>query len=282
MKIYVNGTLQESSAPHIDVNDRGFSLGDGLFETIKYDGERLQFFEQHFQRFKLSAKTLFIPFEYSANDLQRVCLDLINQNKLEKQTVAIRLTLTRGVSKRGIAIHEQVSPTLVITSVPYQPPTTYPKTYITTIRRNEYSPITQLKTTHYLESILARQSAVSSGYDEGIMLNTRGYITETSIANLFLVANNTVRTAPIHSGIMPGIIRGIIIQCCKLAEIDLVEEEIDRRSLDHVCEAFQTNSLIGIQPLSSINDIQLSLPPGNTVTSKITSLYKKHFESPNA
>ena len=104
------------------------------------------------------------------------------------------------------------------------------------------------------------------------MLNMDGFITECSIANIFFVKNNAVMTPSIESGILPGIVRNYVITLCQKNNIPVCEKLITQDEALNCDEVFQTNSLIGIQPLSAINQKQFSVL-NFKITHALTKLY---------
>ena len=254
MHVFINDCIIPEEKAYIHIKDRGFMLGDGIFETCKVQNGHIEFFREHYNRLLDSANALFIPFHYKFDELKKICHELIEANDLMNKTSAMRITLTRGIGLRGINLPEKPSPTLCISVTNYIAQNDhYPRAFITSIKRNPFSVMTKHKTLNYIEPILARHEAQSEGFDEGIMLNTDGFITECSIANIFFVKNNIVTTPCVDSGILPGIMRNHIIRLCRKNNIPVFEKKINSDEALNSDEIFQTNSLIGIQPLSSIN-----------------------------
>lgn len=256
MKIFLNNNILSEDQASISLNDRGLLLGDGLFETIKAEKGRIFFFNQHYARLKTSADILSIPLSYDSHQLLNICQQLLTLNELNRSAAFIRITLTRGASQRSISISSlDTSPTIFITANQFDANQDfYPSVFITSIRRNPESPIIRLKTLNYLEPILARREAQINGFDEGIMLNTKGLISECSVANIFFVKDNKISTPRIENGILPGIVREIVINLCKKNQIPIIEKDISIQEALESEAAFQTNSLIGIQPISRINE----------------------------
>ena len=261
MHVLINDHIISEEKAYIHIKDRGFLLGDGVFETLKVQNGHIEFFEAHYERLKDSAITLFIPFDYNTSTLKTMCLALIKENKLDHSIASMRITLTRGIGLRGINFPENPMPTLLITVAPYHQPQNdqHPRAFITSIKRNQYSLITKLKTLNYLEPVLARNAAQLKGFDEGIMLNTSGFIAECSTANIFFVKGDKVITPSVESGILPGIIRNHIIELCNKNNINIIEKSVSIDDAINADEIFQTNSLIGIQPISQINEKKFSV-----------------------
>ena len=274
MKIILNGNIVSANLPLIYPDDRGLLLGDGLFETIKAQQGNLLFFKEHYERLILSAKKLSMPLQYSLLDLKKQCQQLLKINTLSD--AAIRITLTRGRSiTRGISFSTE-SPTLMMTVVPYAHPSIQePTAYITDIKRNEYSLLTALKTLNYLEPILAKKQAIQQGYTEGIMINTKGAVTETSIGNVFAVIDQKVFTPHLNEGLLPGIVRQAIINSCAKMDNPIIETTLYPADLLKATEIFQTNSLLEIQSFAKINEHPLFTQEQAIFTQKIFNAYQR-------
>ncbi len=252
--IYLNNEWLDEKQPVISSKDRGFLLGDGIFETIKVVNNHIQFFDEHWRRFSQSAEFLKLSLPITKTELENSIHHLIILNQLEQKLSVVRLTLTRGIGERGIQLSTQTKPTCMITANSYVPNLKKEiSLYISLWRKNEYSPLSNIKSLNYLENILAREEAQTKGYDEALLLNTKGNLAETTIANFFIVANNKIITAPIGDGILPGIMRANIIQLAKKRGIEVIERSLSADIIDDATEAFISNVLIGIMPVKQIN-----------------------------
>ena len=256
--LFINGSFVSEESPIIYANDRGLLLGDGLFETIKSVSGVLHYFDRHYNRLKKAAAILEMPLSYSLDDLKHYGEQLLKSNQLMDQVAAVRITLTRGRGERGISVSSS-SPTLLMTAVAYDDSVADKpiRMMVTDNRRNEYSVLTTLKTTQYLESIMARQSAQACGFDEGMLLNTKGMLTESSVANIFFVKDDHLITPPISDGVLPGIMRQLILDYCATTGISVEERSVAPTEVYGMTAAFQTNSLIGIQLMSCFDDYYL-------------------------
>jgi branched-chain amino acid aminotransferase len=270
MILFINGSFLSEESPIIYANDRGLLLGDGLFETIKSVNGALRYFDRHYNRLKKAAAILEIPLSYSSEDLKHYGEQLLRSNQLMDQVAAVRITLTRGRSARGISVSSS-SPTLLITAVAYDESVADRpiRMMVTDNRRNEYSVLTTLKTTQYLESIMARQSAQACGFDEGMLLNTKGMLTESSVANVFFVKDSHLITPPISDGVLPGIMRQLILDYCATIGMSVEERSVTPAELYDMTAAFQTNSLIGIQLISCFDDYYLPELSDNSIIRRL-------------
>ncbi|MCD6046328.1 MAG: branched-chain amino acid aminotransferase [Gammaproteobacteria bacterium] len=280
MNLFLNDQLLAPTAASPLCFDRGLLLGDGLFETIRAENNTLLFFEAHYERLKQGALALAIDFTLSALELKNRCHQLLAANHLETTIASVRTTLTRGCAERGIDIPKQQNPTLLIQAAAYTNASAKPKSvYITDIIRNEYSPIIRLKTTNYLELILAKKQAVDRGYDDGLMLNTQGAITELSTANIFVVIEGAIITPPLKDGVLPGIMRQEIITASRQVDIDILEKTLYPEDLLTASECFSSNSLIEIQPILSINEHRFATGTEAIVTQRVIDAYIERKES---
>ena len=245
MTVYLNGRLITTNAARIDPTDRGFTLGDGLFESIAVRGGQVRRLAQHFDRLQNGVEILGLTLP-AADELSNALEQVRSANDVKDGV--LRLTLSRGAALRGLVPATCAEPTLLITvdaSVIDLSPITAITATVT--RRNEHSPLAQIKTINYLDNILARREAVEKGADEAILLNTAGRLAEATVANLFMVIDGQTLTPPVAEGALPGVMRADIIAAGEAAEEPLVSADFLRAS-----EAFVTNSA-GIRGLVSVD-----------------------------
>ena len=249
--IYNNKTIPSESAC-IKHNDRGFTLGHGLFETILVKKGTTPAIDYHWHRLETSAPLIGITLPFSKQELTRMLSALINENNLQDKTAGARVTVTHGESARGILPVTPPPPNFVISVFEY---THSPKAdfsaLIATTRKNEHTIAARVKSISYLDNILAKQEAMSQGYDEAILLNTASNVADGAITNIFMVNNNLIYTPMIADGALPGVIRSILLELN--AEFPIIEKSISADELLSADEVFLTNALMGIQPVSQIN-----------------------------
>ena len=126
-----------------------------------------------------------------------------------------------------------------------------------------------------MESILARQEARAAGVDEALCLNEKGLLAEASMSNIFLVTDGILRTPGQESGILPGITRETILQLAWQLGINTLEQDIRLDELFHAQEAFLTNSLIEVMPLTEIEGKPIGSGRPASLTKRIIVAYKE-------
>ncbi len=258
MIVWLNGELTKAEHARIDPTDRGFLLGDGLFETLKAPHGQAVFADRHLDRLAHGAKILGIEINHDRATLKSAMTALLAGNALETAPrAALRLTLTRGPGPRGLLPPLESTPTLLMTCFPCAPPRLSACAITTTVRRNEFSPTANLKVLPYLDQILARREAEAAGADEAILLNTQGKVVCASAANLFLWDADTLLTPPLGDGCMDGTIRRAVIEVARHLGIECFEESLPPSTLASVESAFLTNSLVGLQSLARVDGRKL-------------------------
>jgi branched-chain amino acid aminotransferase len=241
MQIYLNNYIVSDKDPMITVQDRGFLLADGLFETIKIVQGRAEYLQEHLERLFQGAEVLCISHDLTFDKISDRLDQLIAINQFEESMLSARLTLTRGPGPRGLSPPEIISPTVMLTVSPYHPLPDHPlKLFVSSIRRNEFSPTSQLKTLSYTDNILARMEALQNGADEALMLNTQGFVACAASGNIFIEKNGILLTPPLTEGVLPGIMRAQILEQQPSQERRLTLEDCLAAEAVYV-----TNGLIG-------------------------------------
>ncbi len=251
MFVWLNGDLLDSSRARIDPSDRGFTLGDGLFETMAAHGGTVPRLQAHKSRLRSGCDLLGLPFPDCDLEFAISTLMLANQ----ASDGAVRLTLTRGPGARGIVPPETPHPTLLLTLGPLPSPLAPAQgVFSQTTRRNEHSPLSRIKTLNYLDNILARREAVMRGADDALLLNGAGRLAEATAANLFVAQGSRVLTPPVSDGALPGIVREAILNADCATEHPLWPEDLLRAD-----EIFLTNSL-GWRSVRSLDGKNIPVP----------------------
>lgn len=276
--IYLNGKIVPEKEAKLEYNDRGFLLSDGLFETMRaYEG-KVACLTDHYERLKKSAQYLNIPFSMCIQEMENIVNQLLEKCELNGKNASLRLTLTRGTGPRGLLPPENVNPTIMLTAFPFANNQVKPiKAIVSEIRRNESSPLSNIKSLCYLDNIMARQIAANQSADECIMLNTKGDVACASVANIFMVTAKGISTPRIEDGVLPGITRKTVITICKENNIPIFEEQIKEPALIKAKEIFLTNRLIEIQPVVEINKCLINSGKVGSVTLMIQALYKNYL-----
>jgi branched-chain amino acid aminotransferase len=253
MILWLNGTLQPGTAARIDPADRGFTLGDGVFETIRAEAGEPTHLSRHLERLRSGLELLGLSNPYEDAALADALRAVLSANRLTESV--LRLTVSRGIAARGVWPEGPVAPTVLITLSPLpkpQPPARLIVAHST--RRNEFSPLSGIKSLNYLDSILARREAADQGADDALLLNTQGFVAEATAANLFLIRGGRLLTPAAHHGALPGITRA------RLLENGAEEAEIRPEDCAAAQAVFLSNSL-GLREVVALSGEPLAAQP---------------------
>jgi branched-chain amino acid aminotransferase len=237
-QVWCNGAFLDEADARLSIADRGFTLADGIFETVLGVGENAIWLTEHLQRLREGAAVLALPVDFDDRALESAITDLLRKNGFPRS--AIRITLTRGPAiKRGLWVEGKAKPTLLMTCAPTATLGAPQRVIIArSTRRNEYSPLSRIKSLNYGDNILARREALVRGATDALMLNTQGRVVCATVGNLFARIADQWITPPVDDGILPGIARTKILAGMKATEASLTEA-----NLRFAEAAFISNSL---------------------------------------
>ena len=265
--VWVDGSLLSARGPHLSVFDRGFQLGDGVFETLRARAGHPAELDEHLERLRRSADGLGIelPGDLEAV-IARAVVELLRAEELDGPDgdASIRITLSRGAFRgRGLLPpNEHVSPTLAVQAWPVPaPPAGHLERGLavvaSAVRRDPESPLAALKTTSRADYVYARLEARRAGADDALFLTTDGYLSEATSANVFLVRRpggsdaSELATPAIACAILPGTTRNWILRWAGQAGLATAETWLTTADLLAADQAFLSSSVAGILPLTS-------------------------------
>lgn len=244
----------------IPPDDRGFTLGDGLFETVLAASGALLRLDAHLDRLAAGCAVLGLPAPDRA-EAERLMRQALTDAGLKDARAAVRLTLTAGSGGRGLDRPATMRPRLVAAAAPAPRPATPARLATASARRNDRSPAARLKTLSYLDNVLARAEAQAAGADEAILLNTRGELACAAAANLFWVREGRLFTPALECGVLAGIARARVLAWAAGAGAAAHEVAAPPAELAAAEAAFITNELIGVRPVSEADGVRFAPHP---------------------
>ena len=212
--LYVNGRFVSEAEARLSPLDRGFTLADGLFETMVALDDRVFRMEGHLARMRRGAETLHLPLPPS-EELAGVVLEAIRRNGYPRSVA--RLTVSRGVDHgRGLDVSPGIEPSVVVRVTPWQGPldSAPPGRSLasSTMLRNDRSPLSRVKSLSYVEGVAARLAAQRAGADDALLRNTRGFVAGGTSSNVFIAAGGRLLTPPEEDGALPGMARLTVLE----------------------------------------------------------------------
>jgi branched-chain amino acid aminotransferase len=228
---------------------------------------------QHLARLERGAEFLGIRLPHSRDELFVFASKLIARNGM--QEAVLRLQLSRGLGPRGYAPTGEEQPLVVMTLHPAPareiPPRAW-KLIVGSLRVAAHDPLAHHKTCSRLLQVVAAAEARECGADECLIVNTNGEVTEGSTSNIFWIERETVCTPPLGEGILPGVTRAAILECCAALGVRCEERAVQAEQLVQSDGVFLSLTSRGIVEADSIEGKALRRSP-------ITNRLQKHLET---
>ena len=231
-------------------DDRGFTLGHGLFETVLFlKGEPVDW-EAHMGRLERGCPVLGLP-RPEPGACRRAAEQALTAAGGPARA-AVRVNWSAGPGGRGLDPPDRLAPRLTAHASAVAAPERPVSLATVSVRRNEHSPASRLKTLAYLDNVLARAEARRAGAEEALMLNTAGRLACAAVANLFWVEGESLRTPALACGVLGGIMRARVLAACRALGLPAVEVEAAPAEM-RGRPAFITNSLVGVRRVDRLD-----------------------------
>lgn len=289
MIFYLNGEFVPEEQAKVSVFDHGFLYGDGIFEGIRAYNGRIFGLDEHVDRFFESAKSIMLELPLSRDRFKEAILETVRRNHL--RDAYIRPVASRGVGPLGLDPLKCPRATLVIivdAEVRHPEdmgPTTVAESGIKAItvslRRNGPDILSpRVKSTNYLNNILAKLQAHAAGVQEAIFLNAQGFVCELTGDNLFLVKQGRVVTPPLWMGVLDGVTRRAILRIAREIGLEVIEEPLTLHDLYVSDECFATATRLEVLPIVSVDGRRIGDGRPGPVLAKIKQQFveKAHRE----
>ena len=242
----------------IALDDRGFTLGHGLFETVLWSNGAPEYWDAHVGRLERGCRALGLPLPDRA--AARMAAEIAIEARGSPRRAAVRLNWSAGVGDRGLDPPAIYAPRLTASAALLGPPPGPARLATAHVRRNDRSPVSRLKSLSYLDNVLARAEARAAGADEALMLNTAGEVACAAAANIFWLRHDEVFTPDLACGVLDGVIRREVIAACHNLGLPLHEVFANSCRLAGA-PMFITNSLVGVRAVASLDGRELPPSP---------------------
>ena len=280
MKVYVNGKLVDKKDAKVTVFDHGFLYGDGVFEGIRsYNGMVFKL-NEHIDRLFESARSIMLEVPLSKKQMSDEIIRTLKANRLKD--AYIRVVVSRGEGDLGLDPRKcrgNESVIIITDKIALYPEELYEKGMkiisVPTIRNIPEAVNPQIKSLNYLNNILAKIEAINAGYQEAIMLDHLGYITECTGDNIFAVKKGGIYTPPQCMGSLRGITRDTVLDIAKKFNIPAHEHVITRHELYISEECFLTGTAAEIVPVVNVDGRVIGDGKPGNITKFIRNEFKK-------
>lgn len=281
-KIWMDGRLIPWDEANVHILTHSLHYGMGIFEGIRCylcdDGKSAIFrLRDHIDRLFDSAKIADLNMPFSKKEIIEACKEILRVNNLKEGYIRPLVFIGEGV----MGVHPGDNPIRVAII-------TWPwgaylgegavergiRVKVSSFTRHHVNVMmTKAKICgNYVNSVLAKREVTKLGYDEALMLDTEGYVSEASGENIFIVKNGILKTTPLTS-ILNGITRDSVIQIAKSKKIPLVEERFTRDELYTAHEAFFTGTAAELTPIREVDDRVIGNGKPGPITKEIQTMF---------
>ncbi len=252
MDYNLNGYIIRNKHLGIQINNRGLNYGDGVFETIKFSHNRLNFFEDHYFRLMASMRLvrMEIPMEWSPEYLEEQIRKTLSANGLEEKAARVKLLVVRKAG--GFYRPETNDVDFLITTEAWAQDSfdLNSKGLEIELFKDYYKQsglLGNIKTTSAQLYTIASIFAEENNYDDVLLLNEKKEVIESTKANLFMLKGVELYTAPLDSGCLKGVMRKRIIELAPKLDLQVKEEAFSPFALQKADEVWLSNAMHGIQ-----------------------------------
>lgn len=282
MIVYVNGSFVGEEEAKISVFDHGFLYGDGVFEGIKAYNGRVFALDEHVDRFFESAQSIQLELPLSRSEMKNAIIETVRRNNL--RDAYIRPVASRGKGALGLDPRSCKKATVVIivdAEIRHPEDTGGAslsqkgiKVITTAFRRNGPDVLSpRVKSTNYLNNILAKLQANAVGVQDAIFLNEQGFVCELTGDNLFMVKNSRVITPPLSFGILDGVTRRVVLRIAKEMGLEAAEEPLTLHDLYTSDECFCTATRVEVLPIVWVDGRKIGSGTPGLITTQLTKTF---------
>ena len=276
----MNGEFVRWDDAKVHVLTHALHYGTAVFEGIRAypSKDNLNIFRlhDHYRRMIQSAKVYYIDHKYTAEDLANTTVELVKKNNLRSRAY-IRPIIYVGYKSIGLNFTGFPIDAAII-AIPYENYFENPQLRLRTSSWRRFSeqstPPLAKASGNYLNSVLAKLEAVKDGYDDAVMLDMDGFISEGTGENIFIVNGNELVTPPYSSSILRGITRDTVTQLAPDLGLKVVERRISRFELFNADEAFFSGTAAEIAPIIEVDKRKIGDGKPGETTQKISRVYQ--------
>lgn len=275
--VIVNGEFIERSDAKIDIEDRGYQFGDGVYEVLRVYNGQIFTATEHLERFVESGKKIRMDIPYTVDEMKELLQALMTKNQLTLGTIYMQVT--RGISPRNHAFPaSDVRPTFVAYTKEVGRPVENMKTGVKTILNEDIRwLLCDIKSLNLLGNLMAKQKALEAGCFEAIQ-HRGDMVTEGSLSNISIVKNGKVITHPVDNLILNGITRQKVLEICQNNDIPFAETTYSLDELKNADEVFLSGTTVEVTPIVEIEGEKVGNGMIGPVTRKLQVLFEKEIE----
>lgn len=275
---YVNGQYVPQRDAAVNVEDRGYQFGDGVYEVLHVSAGRFVDEDRHLSRLERSVSALQIQMPMARAALLRVLHEVVARNRIAHGLAYMQVT--RGVARREHWFPAKpVPPALVVTAkrLPAYPTSIERWTTAIITGPDERWARCDIKSVNLLANVLAKQAARTAGAGECAMIDGAGMVTEGASATVWIVdAAGALRTRHLDHGILPGCTRDAVLGLLNDAGLRAEERAFSKQELLEAREVFLTSATSFVKPVLKVDGAPVGDGVPGPVTRSLFDAFARH------
>jgi branched-chain amino acid aminotransferase len=270
-----NGVIRDTADKLASAGQVGLLNGWGVFSTLRVKEGVLFAWERHYARMKKDADLMHVPFPTDGDALRDDLLKLVDANSAQEGTLRVAVVRNRGGMFEGPGIDRPYDVIAFTKDLNVWGPAV--RLMTKPDARHGASPFSGTKITSWSMNLTWLEEAQSKGFDEMLLLDEHGHVSECTSANLFIVQGSKVWTPPLSCGCLPGITRAVMLEEVRAPGIELGERPIQLEELDQADDVFITSSTRDALAVSEVDSKKMRL--NSAVREKLVSALRVVLES---
>jgi branched-subunit amino acid aminotransferase/4-amino-4-deoxychorismate lyase len=262
--VILNQQLVEAARAHLPAAGGAALHGRGVFTTIAIHGGRPFLWDEHWTRLTNHARRAGVACPFGEAETAQALARLVEANGVERGRARVTL-LARGAPGLWPATGgaDEGSDLIIMTGEARRREEETLALTVSPFRTNTCSPLAGLKTVNYLEHVLAWEEARTRDFDEAVVLNERGEVASTTMANIFSVKHGTVFTPPLAAGALAGTTRARVMELAEEMAVPIVEGVQHLHDLADAEEIFLTSATLGVAVVTAFDFHRYTIPVGS-------------------
>ncbi len=266
--IFINGQYKRVSENHLKLMTPGLLKGLGVFETLLCDKGKVFFLPAHYRRFLHGCDRYVLPKPPALLQIKGILKELLKENKISEGRIRLAAWRTGWQLHFAVVVIAREGFSEKIYAQGFSAGV-YPR------RFDRPFQLARVKSLDYMFFLKAYEYALKNKFQEAILMNSSGHIGEGSRSNIFLVKQNKLFTPSLSCGSLAGVTRQVVLDAAKSLRIKTAAGQLSIDELQNCQEAFLTNALIGIMPLTRFGNHKIASGHAGPVTKRLLKSYKK-------
>jgi branched-chain amino acid aminotransferase len=273
--VFHNDQVQPVEKTRWSPGQAGLICGWGLFTTVRIARGEAFAYERHWRRLEKDSATIRLPLAYTGAKVRVHLQEVIRANKVQEGCARIYLVWNTVGGWRSDEHMPEVDLVITTADLPH-----YPEVVRLAVRehgRHASSPLAGVKTISWLDSVWASAEAQRAGFDEVVLLNERGEVSECTAANIFALKGDKVVTPPLSSGCLEGVTRGVLMEIASDAGTSVVEQTLRLEDLYAAEEVFITSTNRNVIGVKEIGERQVGGGKTGPLTKKLDEVFEAYI-----